>query len=102
MNMNRHVVSTRQRLGSACLRSCRKLFAQIATTKARIHEQFRARLGENDRLLRLVLNEAEAVAWETEFPHLFFPTLAVEMARTAARWQERQISMTKRSASDVG
>jgi hypothetical protein len=41
-------------------------------------------------LLRLALIEAEALAQQTGFPHLFFPVLATEKASNAARWQYRQ------------
>ena len=45
---------------------------------------------ENLRVLRLALNEAEALAWQTDFPHLFFPALATEKAQTAVTWHQRQ------------
>jgi hypothetical protein len=38
----------------------------------------------------LALNEAEALAWETEYPYLVFPTLAAEKAQAVAKWQVRQ------------
>lgn len=43
-----------------------------------------------DRLLQLAINEAEALAWESGFPHLLFPALAEEKARAVAEWQVRQ------------
>ena len=46
--------------------------------------------GEHARILRLALNEAEALAWQTGFPHLFFPALAAEKARSALSWHRRQ------------
>jgi len=46
--------------------------------------------GEHGRLLRLALNEAEALAWQTEFPHLMFPELAREKAQAAVAWHQRQ------------
>jgi hypothetical protein len=39
---------------------------------------------------QLALNEAEALAWQTEFPQLFFPDLAVEKIQAVARRQTRQ------------
>jgi hypothetical protein len=52
-----------------------------------------SRAGEHGRLLRLALNEAEALAWQTEFPHLVFPELAREKARAAVLWHQRQRSL---------
>jgi hypothetical protein len=62
----------------------------VAKAKQRLHEEFQARVGENLHLLRLALNEAEALAWQTEFPHLFFPALAIEKANAAVAWHRRQ------------
>ena len=47
--------------------------------------------GAVDRqVLRLAVAEAEALAWQTPYPHLLFPTLAQEKAAAANRWTERQ------------
>lgn len=51
--------------------------------------------GEHTRLLRLALNEAEALAWQTDFPHLLFPVLAAEKANTAIAWHERQSALRR-------
>jgi hypothetical protein len=74
----------------ACLSSCRKLLAQIESAKASILAEFRERLEPHEHLLELAVNEAEALAWETGFPQLLFPTLAVEKARDVATWHTRQ------------
>jgi hypothetical protein len=42
------------------------------------------------RMLRLAFDEAEALAWQTGFPHLMFPVLAKEKAEAVARWDRRQ------------
>ncbi len=76
-----------------CLASCRKLIAQIQTTKDAILNEFRKTLGAHERMLRLALNEAEALAWQTDFPHLVFPMLATEKARAVVAWHARQQSM---------
>src|SRR2546423_15034603 len=80
-------------LANICLVSCRKLVAQIE--KDAILAQFRDRLEAHEHLLRLALNEAEAIAWETEFPHLVFPMLATEKAQAVATWLIRQRSMDR-------
>lgn len=41
-------------------------------------------------LVRLALNEAEALAWQTAYPHLFFPLLAEEKIAQLQRWKSRQ------------
>jgi hypothetical protein len=46
-----------------------------------------------ERLLALVLNEAEALAWQTEYPQLIFPTLGIEKTEAAMSWQQRQESI---------
>jgi hypothetical protein len=82
-------------LANICLTSCRKLVTQIEKTKDAILAQFRDKLETHEHLLRLALNEAEAIAWETKFPHLVFPMLATEKAQTVATWLARQRSMNR-------
>ena len=45
------------------------------------------------RLLHLALNEAEALAWQTDFPYLVFPLLAAEKAQATLAWHKRQSAM---------
>lgn len=73
-----------------CIGMCKKLMAQMENVKAGIVSEFRDRLDDHQRVLELAVNEAEALAWETGFPQLVFPTLAVEKARAAAGWHARQ------------
>ena len=77
-------------LAKACLASCQKLVTQIQKTKDAILAEFREALGAQDHLLRLALNEAEALAWQTAYPHLVFPALAAEKAQAVATWHARQ------------
>ncbi len=44
-------------------------------------------------MLRLALNEAEALAWLTPFPHLLFPLLAEEKAAAVRQWAAHQRGM---------
>jgi len=76
-------------LGVTCLSSCRKLLAQVAEVKRAIVREFEARLGHNP-MVQAAVNEAEALAWQTPYPHLFFPTLAQEKAAAASQWVIRQ------------
>jgi sugar lactone lactonase YvrE len=72
----------------------------LARAKQAVLYEYAPRVGENVRLLRLALNEAEALAWQTDFPHLFFPALAAEKAETAASWHQRQRAL-RRSEGEV-
>ena len=47
-------------------------------------------------VLHSALNEAEALAWQTPYPHLFFPVLAEEKALSARRWAFRQEQIRQR------
>lgn len=88
-NWNEQDHSTRT-LANACIASCRKLLEQLGKAKEAILNEFRQNVGGNEHLLRLALNEAESLAWQTEVPHLVFPDLAMEKAQTVAAWQVRQ------------
>lgn len=44
-------------------------------------------------LVRLTLNEAEAMAFQTAFPQLVFPLLAKEKLAALAAWHERQAEL---------
>jgi hypothetical protein len=72
---------------------CRKAIAQIDQAKTAIVSEFQTGLEEHAKLLRLAVNEAEALAWQTDYPHLFFPTLATEKAQAVATWHAHQRSL---------
>ncbi len=76
--------------GHACLKSCRRILAQLAKSRAAIYAEARHTLQTHDRMLRLALNEAEALAWETAYPQLVFPTLATEKVQAVADWSKHQ------------
>jgi hypothetical protein len=76
-----------------CLASCRLLLAQIQRAKDAIFAEFRGTLAAHERLLRLALNEAEGLAWQTAYPHLVFPALATEKAQAVVNWNARQQSI---------
>jgi len=86
----------RERFGSgrtfanACLASCQKVLARIRKAKEAIFTESQAALGTQEHLLRLALNEAEALAWQTAYPDLVFPDLATEKVRAVIAWQSRQ------------
>lgn len=66
---------------------------QVARVREGLFAEWREMLATQERVLRLALNEAEALAWQTEMPHLVFPALAEEKVRALARWNVRQRSM---------
>lgn len=78
---------------TACADCFRKLLTGIATAKKALLAEFQTQFGASEHLLRLALNEAEALAWQTNYPHLVFPTLAVEKARSVLEWSGRQQSV---------
>ncbi len=86
-----------RKLANACLERCQRLIAHIAKVKENLVTEFKQKFEVQERLLRLALNEAEALAWETDYPHLVFPTLALEKVKVAANWHERQ-GLIRRSA----
>jgi hypothetical protein len=82
---------------NGCRACCRKIRAQIAGVKNAIFAESARAFSVPERLVRLALDEAEAAAWQTQFPHLFFPTLAVEKVRAVADWNARQQSVREKS-----
>jgi hypothetical protein len=67
----------------------------VATVRAMIERQYSSFAEQQIRLFRSALNEAEALAWETGFPHLVFPTLAMEKVRSLAEGYERRKCMPR-------
>jgi hypothetical protein len=76
-----------------CRECYQKVVAQIRETKAAILAESRDLLGMQERALKLALNEAEALAWQTLYPQLVFPELATEKVRAVAGWNRRQGSV---------
>jgi hypothetical protein len=84
--------------GVRCVASCRQLLAQLGNVREQVMAEFRGRVEEHQHILDLALNEAEALAWASGFPQLFFPTLATEKARAVTSWHLRQQSLRQRIA----
>jgi hypothetical protein len=82
-------------LRNTCLAFCGKLLGELQQTKAAILNEFRETFAAHEHLLRLALNEAEALAWQSGIPHLVFPTLAREKVQAAAAWHSRQESLQR-------
>jgi hypothetical protein len=90
--------NTQSNFSQRCMDSCRKILAQLQNVKTQVVEEFRGQLGGHQRLLELAVNEAEALAWQTDFPELLFPTLAAEKAGEVTGWHFRQQSLRRRMA----
>ena len=74
------------------LASCRKI---LARAKAAIFAESQHALQSQEHLLRLALNEAEAAAWQTGYPHLVFPALATEKVQAVIAWDRQQQSVRR-------
>ena len=75
---------------NACLGACEKLVKQLGQAKQNIIAEFRDVFQAQEQLLQQAIVEADALAWQTEYPHLLFPVLAAEKVQRAAQWQSRQ------------
>jgi hypothetical protein len=64
--------------------SGQKLIMGIEEAKRNLAAEHEFELPE--RLFRVALNEAEALAWETEYPQLVFPALAEEKIGAISSW----------------
>jgi hypothetical protein len=73
-----------------CLSSCRELLGGIESVKESLISEYGPQLNGREVILHSALNEAEALAWQTPFPHLFFPALAEEKALSVGQWASRQ------------
>ncbi|HWV98822.1 MAG TPA: hypothetical protein VNZ64_03925 [Candidatus Acidoferrum sp.] len=80
---------------AACVKACRSLLHQLQSVKEAVMREFESPKREQGQMLQSALNEAEALAWQTPYPHLLFPVLAREKAESARQWAERQRDVRK-------
>jgi hypothetical protein len=78
-------------------RVCRELSRQVEAIKRGMVREFGTAISGQTQLLNAALIEAEALAWQTPYPHLLFPVLAQEKASAVTRWAARQRSVTRAS-----
>ena len=90
LTQNSRVNTESNYLVRACRNSCEAIREAVTRAKESILRDYTHLVEEHGRLLRLALNEAEALAWQTDHPHLFFPVLAMEKAQAATTWHQRQ------------
>src|SRR6266446_3584063 len=89
-NLTEENTDTRPNFATVCLDSCRKLLNRIERVKQAVLDEFHETMDAHNQMVRLAVNEAEALAWETDYPHLVFPTLAREKAEEVTSWEDRQ------------
>ena len=89
--------SLAHRSTAACAAGFRKVLLGIAAAKKALLAEFQNQFGGSEQLLRLALNEAEALAWQTNYPHLVFPALAAEKARAILDWSAHQQAVQRRN-----
>lgn len=82
---------------NTCTAGYQKALAQITAAKTVILAESKQALAVPERLLRLALNEAEALAWQTTYPQLVFPLLATEKAQAVADWSANQQAVRQNS-----
>src|SRR5690242_12478123 len=87
--------STYQEDANSYLGACQRLIARLENARAEIVAEFREKLADYQHLVELALNEAEALAWQTDFPELVFPSLAVEKVSAVAAWNRKQQSLRR-------
>ena len=98
-NLTEKNENARPGFATVCLNSCRKLLDRIDKVKQAVLDEFHDTMDAHNQILRLAVNEAEALAWETDYPHLVFPALAHEKAEQVTSWEERQREI-RRSQSE--
>jgi hypothetical protein len=62
----------------------------LRVLRTAVEAEFSQLRDRNGHLLRLTLNEAEALAAQTAFPNLVFPVLAEEKLSALKSWHQRQ------------
>ena len=82
-------------------RVARELAVQVARVKNGLVREYGVAIGGQTQLLEAALREAEAVAWQTPYPHLLFPALAEEKATAVSRWAARQRAVRRNSREIV-
>lgn len=63
---------------------CSRVRAAVIDLKERLQEHYERNFPKRSVLIHKAIEEAEALAWRTSFPHLFLPDLAEDqIARLA-------------------
>jgi hypothetical protein len=97
-DLGKNHLESESSFSARCIDSCRRLLDQIDNVKEQVVAEFRDQVEGHYQLLKLAVNEAEALAWQTDFPELLFPTLATEKAHAVADWHSRQEALIRRTS----
>ena len=92
---NKNTLTNSQKITAACRGACEKIAAQITQAKDNLVAEFKGAFQNRESLLQLAIVEADALARQTEYPHLLFPVLATEKLQAATRWYSRQQSLLR-------
>ena len=95
-NQTNEKFNTEPTIAGRCVRSCKNLLTAIEQAKNKIASEFQETLESQSQLFQLALNEAEALAFQTAYPHLLFPSLAVEKIQAVSAWEARQQTLRQR------
>jgi hypothetical protein len=63
---------------------CQRLVVALGELKVRLEAQYVSRFPGQEFRIRKAIEDAEAAAWRTSFPHLFLPDLAEEAIEKSA------------------
>lgn len=89
------------RLRAACACCYQGMLRRLTAVKARVEREFGLEMAGYELLLKGAINEAEAVAWQTPYPHLVFPVLAEEKAAEARQWAGHQRAIWERTSLEL-
>ena len=82
---------------NACSASCQNLLRKMDAAKQMLLSEFRQVVRGHEEMVALALTEAEALAEQTDFPFLVYPTLAREKVEAVAAWNHRQQAVLRRT-----
>jgi hypothetical protein len=57
--------------------------------------EFQQAFASDEHILKLAVNEAEALAWQSGYPQLVFADLAAEKAQALVLWNQRQKTLAR-------
>ena len=87
-----------QRLRAARGRCYQAALRRLAAVKVTVEREFAQSMAGYDHLLKAAIDKAEALAWQTPYPHLLFPVLAEEKAAEAQQWAAQQRAIRERTS----
>ncbi|HEV2691365.1 MAG TPA: hypothetical protein VG347_00560 [Verrucomicrobiae bacterium] len=87
---NKNSLTNGKTFTAACLGACEKIAKQIGQAKDSLVAEFKGAFQNQELTLQFAIAEADALARQTEYPHLLFPVLATEKLQAAAYRQSRQ------------